>query len=788
MQLTFLQAEVPLTKKFELLADGTVEKHSYPFVKNFSSVYEEVETPQEFADSLRKHANANHCLLKGNVLKPLKDESRSGSTDSQAPTEWVVFDVDGMDNIVSAEQFVKKVLPNEFQNTTYVVQHSASAGISGDGFRAHIFFLLSRPYSVAQIKQWLQYRNLTDSRLVDQLALSKNAITLRYPLDITVNQNDKLIYIAPPTCSGFDDPLSERIVVVESEVDRVRFDFPAPSSAELRHLVTENVNTLRVAIGLRRKEIKLLRDRKTGMEYLDPKSLDVTCTVTGIKTNSAGLIQLNIDGGDSWAYYYNPKNPRYLYNFKGEPTVLLKEFIPDYYNEVIVRDRKEKQSALPQPFTFRDHITDCFYAGIKDPSGKVLSFDQISKQNIEDFFIEFGMAPPDPLPTWERIFDPTKYLQYDADNKVYNDWQPTVYMEHAVPIASVPPTIDKVLRHVTAGDQESYDRFLNWLAFIYQNRTKSGTAWVLHGCPGTGKGVLFNSVIRPIFGVRHCVTKLIGDLRSNFNAYMETAIFVNVDETRAGDAGGEAIRVMNAVKNWITEPVMSIEAKHQNQRMSQSFVNFIFTTNDLAALPLQEGDRRFNVAPRQETPIRLSSVEIEELIPSELQDFAGFLLCYETVEEDVRMPLLNEAKEELRRATQTSIDAFCRALREGDLEYFIEGTDEPSDLYQEKERFKQSVEQWIKDAQLDKSSIIKTADLRDAFNVIINDRAQKTAKFKSMMHKRALPERNCREGEHRWRGWHIKWNVEPELARDLKIHLTSVPDPEDQIKKELKND
>jgi len=432
MQITFLQAAMPLTKKFEQRSDGSIEKHSYPFAKNFTTHAEDVENLQDFANSLKKHADAQHCLLKGNVLKPLEDESRSGSTDSQAPTTWIVFDVDGMDNVVSAEQFVKQVLPKEFQNTSYVIQHSASAGISGDGFRAHLFFVLSRPYSVAQIKQWLMYKNLTDPKLINQLGLSKNAITLRYPLDITVNQNDKLIYIAPPTCEGFEDPLEgERVVLVERDSDYVQFDFPAPSSGELRHLVTENVNTLRQAIGLKRKEIKLLRD-KNGLEYLDSKSLDVTCSVTGIKVNSAGLVQLNIDGGDSWAYYYNPKNPRYLYNFKGEPVTILKDHLPEFYREVIVKDREEKRAMLPQPFTFRDHITDCHYVGIKEPKGKVLQFDQIAKQNIDDFFAQHGTSPPDPLPTWERIFDPTKTLQYDDAQLKYNDSKKNVHLKALV--------------------------------------------------------------------------------------------------------------------------------------------------------------------------------------------------------------------------------------------------------------------------------------------------------------------------------------------------------------------
>lgn len=785
MKITFLAADQPLTKKFKIRPDGSYEKDSYPFVKNFTSHEETPENINDFADSLKKHSKAKSCLLKGNILKPLKNESRSGSTDPLADTAWVVFDVDGMDNIVNAEQFINLVLPKEFHNASYVIQHSASAGIATDGFRAHLFFLLSRPYSVAQIKSWLQYRNLTEGSLVSQLGLSKNAITLRYPLDITVNQNDKLIYIAAPTCIGFSDPFDgERIEVVDRAHGTVQFDFPGPSSAQLSHLVADHVNILRAALGLRKKKFNMLRS-KGGTEYLDSKSLDVTCQVTGVKANSAGLVQLNIDGGDSWGYFYDPKKPHFLRNFKGEPTVVLKDFLPDYYQQAIVVAKQQQQAASNNPFVFRDHITDSFFVGTMNPAGEVLNVDLIKKQNVDDYFVEFGTGPPDPIPTWERTFDPTSLTQYDTARKRFNAWHQTVYIRDAVPIGTVPATIDKIIKHITV-DTETYDRFLNWLAFIFQTRTKSGTAWILHGCPGTGKGVFFNSVLAPIFGREYCVTKLMGDLKSNFNAYMETAVFINVDETRSIAVGQDAVRVMGAVKNWITEPVMSIEAKQQNQRMSKSFINFIFTTNDLDSLPIEAGDRRFNVAPRQETPIKLSSQEITEFIPLELQAFAGFLLQYKVDEAKVRIPLVNLAKEALRQATQTSVDQFCAAIKEGDLEYFVVGVDEPTDLYIEKERFKQNVEQWIEDAKDKELSRVTVPMLRDAYNVMLSGRdPMKSSKFKSMMLKRALPVRYCRVGDDRWDGWRIGWSVDKYAAQRLKIHLTPVPSPEERMALEL---
>jgi hypothetical protein len=37
-----------------------------------------------------------------------------------------------------------------------------------------------------------------------------------------------------------------------------------------------------------------------------------------------GFVYFNLNGGDSWAYYHPESNPDYIYNFKGEPSYLLK--------------------------------------------------------------------------------------------------------------------------------------------------------------------------------------------------------------------------------------------------------------------------------------------------------------------------------------------------------------------------------------------------------------------------------------------------------------------------------
>ncbi|MCC6489099.1 MAG: hypothetical protein IT364_16490, partial [Candidatus Hydrogenedentes bacterium] len=189
----------PLTKTYRLV-DGRLEKSPYPHVFAFSSFEETPMDLRHLARILEKHSTRGKCLLKGKLNRPLHNESRAGSTITDAPTDWICLDIDYMPGITSAEDFLK-MLPDYMHDVSYVVQLSASSGIDKDrGFSAHIFMELSEPVPAPQLKVWLKSLNL-NTRLRDYLRLNRAGTALRWPMDISTCQNDKLIYIAPPDVS-----------------------------------------------------------------------------------------------------------------------------------------------------------------------------------------------------------------------------------------------------------------------------------------------------------------------------------------------------------------------------------------------------------------------------------------------------------------------------------------------------------------------------------------------------------------------------------------------------------
>ena len=164
--------------------------------------------------------------------------------------------------------------------------------------------------------------------------------SLSMPIDITVNQNDKLIYIAPPNLvGGVKVTLSEpRYQFIKGEKRKATLDFSQLDDDWLRDRANKEINRLRAQVGLVAREFKTRMYRNSEVASKPDAAL-----VTGCK-QERDFVYLNLNGGDSWGYYYPPSNPEYLYNFKGEPTYLMKELLPEYYQEAKARAKDAKKA------------------------------------------------------------------------------------------------------------------------------------------------------------------------------------------------------------------------------------------------------------------------------------------------------------------------------------------------------------------------------------------------------------------------------------------------------------
>jgi hypothetical protein len=489
--LYFLEASVPLTKSYTMRS-GELVKTPYPMTWEFTSHKHECNDLPTLERLLKMHAAKGHCMIKGELKRDLVRESRAGMTDSQAPTQLLCLDLDGlpemMETVTPSGQVVTTPLTLDLflremglHDISYVIQWSASYGIVDKRLRAHLFMYLDKPTAAPLLKQWLIQKNHEVPLLRNATELIKTGNALRWPLDISACQNDKLIYIAPPVLRGIKDPMGKqpRIQLVKHKYDVLSIATTIQSTEKNKQLTHARVNELRDAAGLpsRRFSYKVVGGQEV---MLKPDEAVIT-----EKKTERGFVYFNLNGGDSWAYYHPEDNPKYIFNFKGEPTYLTAELLPEYWAELQQTPTQSTSNGVTR-LAFCDRRTGTYWRGTYIEAEDELEIYQAKNETqLRDFCKQHGVPIGDFVPEWDLVFDPHDNVRVDVANRTVNRFQPSKYMKAAVkPTPKCPPTIYKVVSHALGGDPNIIDHFMNWIAFILQNRDRTKTAWVLHGTQG----------------------------------------------------------------------------------------------------------------------------------------------------------------------------------------------------------------------------------------------------------------------------------------------------------------
>lgn len=657
MRAHFLTAAVPLCKTIT-----PTETQPYPHTKEFTSHSVEITTAREFHSKITAFAAAGGCLLKGQLLHPLKNQSRAGATNSNDPTQYVVIDIDRCDPMITQpEQFIHQCLPQEFQDITYTWQWSNSAGISKQGLAGHLIFILSTPVSVQLLKKYLTHLNFLTPALENQIRLAHNGQTLTYGLDATCAQNDKLIFIAPPKLVGISDPYPQRFSLIERTHDTLTLHLNDINISQIEALCQAKLKALRTAIGLPHRRASFKTDG--GIEYLkNPEQAIFRAPYI----DARGFRYGNLNNGDSYAYFHTLENPKFLHNFKGEPVVRIQDIDPAYWrqlnNELTPVDTAKKYLA------FRDRQTDCYITVIYDTVSKTHQTHMVKSAATAFDFLKIYQQPlPETLPIWDMEFNPQWAETIDFTNQKLNLYQPTEYIRNAQTSHICPPIFLRLITHVVGDDPDMRDELLNWLAFIFQFKEKAQTAFILHGHTGTGKGVLFTRVIQPILGFAHCPMMMMEDIDSAWNDWIESCLLAVIDEAQIGDDLKRAKKRINKIKNLITEAPTLLKKKFANHKQIKNYANFIFTSNEHDSIWINANDRRFKVCPRQEKPIVLTPHDLT-ILDASLQDIANYLLSYPVSKIQARAVPHNAARADLIQSSQSGIDEFINIIKQGDLE------------------------------------------------------------------------------------------------------------------------
>jgi hypothetical protein len=350
------------------------------------------------------------------------------------------------------------------------------------------------------------------------------------------------------------------------------------------------------------------------------------------------------------------------------------------------------------------------------------------------------------------------------------------------PSAKIPLTIDKILSHVVNYDEETKAWFLNWLAYIFTKRTKSRVAIVLHGTKGTGKGVFFDKVIKPLFGTDTCQGVQQNEiLQDRFNEFLGRSLMIMLDESQSDES------FRNKLFHWISEPSLRLRVAYAGGKMIQSFANFILASNQPDAAPIELDDRRFTVSPRQLVPLKRKypgiDEEIQNNIAEELSEFARYLLAYKVDEYKATTPLENKAKADMREVARTSIDVFIEALMSGDFKFFVQMLNSNGgDLSMSADI---AIKRWAKDVNQGHPTPVSIAELQSVYRLLSGSQIPVT-KFSVMLLKRGVPKpKDLEVGGKVAPCVEVEWTASPlELSgyKDLigTVRAAAVGDPSDR--------
>jgi len=789
MQLTFLEHKNRLTKIFH--KDGITP---YPNARKFTSHTEEVETIRDLYKHIENHASLGHCMIKGELNEPIINEPRAGKTKKHQKNQLFLLDIDGLelDNLqistpittTDLQHHAENIIgfmPTEFHDVSYVAQASASFGMKGNKLSMHIFFLLDSEIDPSVQKDVLTRLNFTVKEFEERLDLTATGKTLKYPLDICMAQNSRIIYIAPPIFRDERvDPIEQRLILVERADQEVNLleQIMQANPEQNNNKTNSKIRALRRDKGLTKelaKTTEYIYEGETLQLCLNPDQ----CRIEFAYENG-DFVYFNINGGDSNGYYAQISNPSLVFNFKGEPVFPMREADANFYEwfHTEYKERIHGTEAIV-PYVFRGFTAGEHYNLLYDE--KTLVINKISAANkgdLAEYMIQHNTVMPVPIPTMDYEFIPGTTQGINIEEGWVNKMEPTDFMlckdtldidnlgyKTGDKLKDICPMIFNLIDHLMAGSEVERLHFINWICTIIKHRVKTQTAWILSGVQGTGKGVLYHKILHPILGAQahYAIMKTMED---QFNDWLSRNVLFCLDEFKLDDSSN-ASKLNAFIKSLITEPYVTARKMRTDPVNVRSFSNCLMFSNQHGPQKIEPTDRRFNVAPRQETPINRAyptfHEDVDDILPLELLPFMKFVNTYNCDLKMASLALNNNAKQRMYKVTENTSEAFALALRDGDLDYFIQNVleYEPIDMMDDlvTKAAKQIIKAWLNQPEGFQGA--HTSEVLTVYNAITGNKSRLDKMKKNLgYYGIKSPAHNVRLYKNiNKTGWKIKWKL-----------------------------
>ena len=811
MKLTFISGHKPLCKT--VLEDGSVLP--YPLIKTITSYDVDVNSVEEAHNEIVRHANIGCALMRGSFQRPLVSESRRGLSNKDAPTQRITLDFDRIKlpklslnktkfdrvDVSHVANACIRMLPKCFHDVSYSAKASTSF-FKNDTYSIHLEMFLATPMDVAELKMVLKGLNFA-SDFKDQIRLNSGMRSLSWPIDVCLGDNSRIVFITPP---HFENEVHNPFV---SNNERFYYREGLQATLDVAELIEQSESSM--AAKRQQSMVKKLQKQydivlpKEKSKTLKTADGDVRVVVNPpslqmeFYADHGSYVTYNVGSGDSHAYFVQKNSPTIVRNWKGEPFFSFCEANPEMYDWHIEQfggradNSDDEEASNAMPVVFRDIISDTHYVAQYNRAEDSFEYlAKIARNNVDDFFTDFGSIAPTVVPQMHKVFNPQIDFVLDYKRRLVNSWKTPPLMkverknlvdydQSAAWLHQNCPTIFKIIDSITVSNEEDQLRFLNWLAFIYQFREKTKTSWLFQGVQGTGKGVLFSRILKPIFA-QYAVEKTMGNLDEMFNGWIAESLLVAIDEF------GYSFRnrqLHQKLKSYITEDEMTLRAMRTEQQQVESYSNFICFTNEFDPMPLEETDRRMNICQRQERPIvtvhKSIMHEIEHLLPDEVPVFAQLLSNIKVNRGLARTTVNSEAKQKMLQQAQSVVDQLCNGLKYGKWESFEDILSRDLIVAQTEESMtflaaKNVILVWLKRIANNSDGMVqaKLDEIKIVYSYMTGERNQTDARLIKIFGYRGVDIKKYGKGRIGWIGTLVHWDLSRTDAKSLLEEVEAV--------------
>ena len=255
-------------------------------------------------------------------------------------------------------------------------------------------------------------------------------------------------------------------------------------------------------------------------------------------------------------------------------------------------------------------------------------------------------------------------LLYIEENKTYfNTYKKSKLLKNIKVIDNTKfLIIETILMNVLNNDKKAYEWFVQWIAHSLQYpEDRIPTAVIFHGEHGTGKNIICSTILKKIF-------------ESNYNEISQTQITSQFNDWAMGKQlilANEVIHnenktyVPDKLKNLVSDNYIPLRRMHKAPIMMKNYAKYIFTSNHMIPLKIENGDRRFSVF-KSYTLKDGHKIYFKLLdnIKDEINNFTSYLLNINIDIALISSPFSNSSRSNLINFNQNSIEEFVKYSKE----------------------------------------------------------------------------------------------------------------------------